>query len=293
MKQLKQLKFSKYFSLNRIRLIVLFLSLFVINGHFYVLNYPKMAEIFKHVPLPILNCYSAPTTIFSCPAGFIQHFLVIGGFTFATVGILLLFGAFLGRWFCGWVCPFGLFQEALFMVPFKKFALPRWTGNIKYLIFIIMVILMPMFFKNSIGMTETWFCNFCPAGCLEAGIPVPIINPSVRYLIGTMYWIKLAILVLVVFIPSLFIKRPFCSTICPVGLMMGWTNKFSFHKLAYNESNCNNCGLCSRDCPMGLDPTVDFDSAECIRCMNCTKEWCNAITSEFNIKQSNIENKEI
>jgi polyferredoxin len=289
---MKQRKLKKYFELNKIRAIVLFLALFVINGHFYVLNYPKMAEIFKHIPLPILNCYSTPTTIWSCPAGLIQHFLVIGGFTFATIGILLIFGALLGRWFCGWICPFGLFQEILYWIPAKKFELPKWTRGIKHFIFLIMVILMPMYFKNSIGMTETWFCNFCPAGCLEAGIPTVIIDPSIRYLIGTMYWIKIAILVILVIIPSIFIKRPFCTTICPVGLMMGFTNRFSFLKLSFNKSKCNNCGLCSVDCPMGLNPTTDFNSSECIRCMNCTKEWCGAIKPEYSVKTVKIKEME-
>lgn len=280
-KHIRKKKFTHHFTHNKIRMFILFLSLFVINGHIYLKNYGVIAEVFKHIPLPVLNCYSSPTTIWACPAGLIQHFFVIGSFTFATVGILMLFGVLIGRWFCGWVCPFGLVQEMLFRIPTPKFKLPEWMRSTKYLIFIFMIVLMPMFFKNSIGMTETWFCNFCPAGCMEAGIPVPIIEPSLRYLIGTMYWIKIVILVVLVLIPSLFIKRPFCSTICPVGLMMGITNKFSFLKLRYDESKCNQCGICSVDCPMGLDPTKDYGSIECIKCMNCTKEWCGSIKPYF------------
>ncbi len=272
------------FSRNKIRLFVLFLALFVINGHFYVKYYEGVMEILKHIPLPVLNCYSSPSTVWACPIGLLQHFIVIGSFSFATLGILLLIGAFIGRWACGWLCPFGFLQEALYHIPTRKFKLPMWTKYIKYVIFVAGVIILPMFLKNEIGMTETWFCNFCPAGCLEAGIPVPIMDPSLRYLIGTMYWIKIAILILVVIIPSIFIKRPFCSIICPLGTLMGVCNSFSFLKLRFDRSKCVDCGLCSTDCPMGLNPTTDYGSPECILCMNCTKEFCSAIKPEFNNK---------
>jgi polyferredoxin len=281
-------KYTHNFHHNKIRTFILFLSLFVINGHIYLYKYPAIEEIFKHMPLPVLNCYSSPSTIWSCPVGLLQHFLVIGSFTFATLGILLIFGTLVGRWFCGWVCPFGFIQELLFRIPARKFKLPAWSRHLKYLVFLVLVILMPMFYKNSVGITETWFCNFCPAGCLEAGIPVPLINADLRYLIGTMYWIKIVILAVLVLIPSVFIKRPFCSTICPLGLMMGWSNRFSFLKLSYDKSKCNSCGLCSIDCPMELDPTTQYDSDECIKCMNCTKEWCNAIKPYFS---NTIKNK--
>lgn len=272
------------FSRNKIRLFVLVLSLFVINGHFYVKYYQGIQDVLKHIPLPVLNCYSTPSTVFSCPMGLIQHFFNIGFMTFATVGILLLFGALIGRWACGWLCPFGFFQEVLYHIPVKKFKLPKWSRYAKYLIFLLGIVILPMFLKNSIGIGETWFCNYCPAGCLEAGIPVPLMNPDLRYLIGTMYWVKLAILVFVVIIPSMFVKRPFCSTICPLGLFMGFTNSFSFLKLKYEAKECNSCGMCSKHCPMGLDPTKEYGSVECILCMNCTKEWCDAITPHYTNK---------
>jgi polyferredoxin len=270
------------FTRNKLRLFVLFLALFVINGHFYVGHYEKVMEVLKNVPIPVLNCYSSPTTVWACPVGLIQHFLVLGSFTFATLGILLIIGALIGRWACGWLCPFGFLQELL--------SLPRWTRYLRYGILLVVVIIFPMFLTNDIGLTETWFCNFCPAGCLEAGIPVPIMDASLRYLIGTMYWIKIALLIGVVIIPSMFIKRPFCQTICPLGTIMGLCNSFSLLKLKFNHTKCVQCGLCAKDCPMGLDPTKEYGSPDCILCMNCTKEFCHAITPHFTnsyIKEEN------
>ena len=269
------------FTRNKIRLFVLFLALFVINGHFYVKHYEKVMEVLKHIPIPVLNCYSSPTTVWACPIGIIQHFFVLGSFSFATFGILLIIGALIGRWACGWLCPFGFLQEALYHIPVKKFTLPKWMPHLRYLVLLLMVILFPLFLKNDIGLTETWFCNYCPAGCLEAGIPVPIMDASLRYLIGTMYWIKIALLIFVVIIPSMFIKRPFCRTICPLGTIMGTFNSFSLLKLKFNHNKCSHCGLCALDCPMGLDPTTQYGSSECILCMNCTKEFCGAIKPHF------------
>ncbi len=277
------------FTHNKARLFVLFLALFVINGHFYLRYYENVMEVLKHIPIPVINCYSTPSTVFACPVGLLQHFIAIGTFTFATMGILIIFGALIGRWTCGWLCPFGFLQEFIYHAPIKKISIPRWTGIFKYLVLFGLVILAPRFITNELGLADTWFCKVCPVGCLEAGIPVPIVRPDIRYLIGTMYWIKIVILFVTVLIPSLFIKRPFCSVFCPLGAFYGMFNNISLLKLKFNKNKCNSCGLCKRECPIGLDPTKDYGSPDCILCMNCTKEFCNAITPHFTLK--NIKEK--
>ena len=69
----------------------------------------------KAVCVPGLNCYSCPGALASCPIGSLQAVLSSSEFTFScyVLGFLMLFGTVLGRLVCGWLCPFGLFQDLL------------------------------------------------------------------------------------------------------------------------------------------------------------------------------------
>lgn len=302
-----------FFAHNYSRLFVLFLASFVINGHFYVKFYPQVNEFLKNVPIPVLNCYSVPTTVFACPVGTFQHFLVIGFFSFITMAMLLLVGGLLGRWTCGWLCPFGFVQELLHLIPSPKFKIPHWMRYIKYVILVVFVIIMPLFVtlqhsaetgkdqvklipslpedEQEFAQGETWFCRLiCPAGTLGAGVPHALMDKDLQNLIGTLYWWKIA-LMLFFLTASVFTRRPFCTTICPLGAFLGLFNNISLLKLTFIKEHCYNCNLCIRDCPMGLDPRKDFQSPECIRCLNCVKKKCNAIQTYTSISSKTPKKK--
>lgn len=72
--------------------------------------------------VPGLNCYSCPGAIGSCPIGSLQA--VLGSknykFSFYVIGFLMIFGSLMGRFVCGWLCPFGLVQDLLHKIPFVK-----------------------------------------------------------------------------------------------------------------------------------------------------------------------------
>ncbi|MFH1230180.1 MAG: 4Fe-4S binding protein [Planctomycetota bacterium] len=138
---------------------------------------------FRNVCAPVLNCWGCPIAAFSCPIGALGQFFANGVFPFLVLGILFFFGAILGRLVCGWACPFGFLQDLLYKIPSYKINLPLFLKYGKYVILIIMVICIPLFF----GITTTpgkttiqsfFFCNFCPAGTLEATLPAALIPPS-------------------------------------------------------------------------------------------------------------------
>lgn len=76
----------------------------------------------KQICVPGLNCYSCPGAIGSCPIGSLQA--VIGSknfkFSFYIIGFLMIIGTTIGRFVCGWLCPFGLVQDFLYRIPSKK-----------------------------------------------------------------------------------------------------------------------------------------------------------------------------
>lgn len=94
---------------------------------------------------PGMNCYSCPGAVSSCPIGALQAVLGSVKYTYSlyVVGLLGVFGLLLGRFICGFLCPFGWFQDILFKIKTKKYKLWKLLKNIKYILLIIFVIMMP------------------------------------------------------------------------------------------------------------------------------------------------------
>ncbi len=247
----------------------------------------------KRFCVPGLNCYSCPGSLGSCPIGSLQA--VIGSmnyyFSFYVLGIIGLFGSMMGRLVCGWLCPFGLIQELIYKVKSKKF---RISGKnplkyLKYMMLIIFVILMPMFVVNQLGIGAPAFCKYiCPAGTLEAGIPLTILNPSLRGAIGFIFSWKVFLLIVTV-IASILIYRPFCRFVCPLGAIYGLFNPISLYRLEVSENKCIGCNKCTRTCKLDIKTYKTPNSPECIRCGKCI-EACptHAIKSKFGFKDKDI-----
>lgn len=76
----------------------------------------------KAVCVPGLNCYSCPAASGACPIGSFQA--VVGSskfnFSYYVTGFLILLGVLLGRFICGFLCPFGWLQDLLNKIPCKK-----------------------------------------------------------------------------------------------------------------------------------------------------------------------------
>ena len=190
-------------------------------------------------------------------------------------GFLIFVGALLGRLVCGFLCPFGLIQDLLNKIPFPKkirtFRGDKLLRKLKYVIFLVFVILLPMFVVDIMGQGAPYFCKLiCPAGTLEGGIPLVLLNKSMRSAVGWLYMWKNTILVITIIL-SIMIYRPFCKYICPLGAFYSVFNKVSVFRYRVEKEKCVHCGKCRNICQMEVDPTEDPNSAECIRCGRCKK----------------------
>ena len=126
----------------------------------------------KTMCVPGLNCYSCPAATGACPIGAFQA--VVGSskfkFTYYITGFFILLGVLLGRFICGFLCPFGWFQDLLHKIPGKKLSTAKLKPlrYLKYVILVVFVILLPAFVTNSLGMGDPFFCKYiCPQGVLE------------------------------------------------------------------------------------------------------------------------------
>ncbi len=263
----------------------------------------------KYMCVPGMNCYSCPGAWGACPIGSLQAVLdsfdtkrswldpETGTYVKAplywvavyVIGIIMVFGAICGRLVCGLLCPFGWVQDLLYKIPVPKLKLPRderlilnskhpkatrvflkidkYLRYAKYAFLIIMVIFLPLFVK-----ADPWFCKYvCPSGMLIGGIPLMSMNAELAAAAGNLTLLKICILVSLIVI-SLFLYRPFCRYICPLGAIYSLLNPFSLYKYGIDDSKCNRekgCSACARACPMGVDPVKNPNSPECIRCGTC------------------------
>ncbi|MBF0546859.1 MAG: 4Fe-4S binding protein [Candidatus Riflebacteria bacterium] len=246
----------------------------------------------KRICIPVLNCYSCPGALFSCPLGAVQNVLANGfsevsagaslkerfsaiasGIPFFVIGILTFFGSLMGRATCGWACPFGYFQDLLNKFPGPKLSAPKILRWGKFLALILLVVLFPLLITDAEKMGQPGFCKYlCPAGTLEGGALLPLysINKSLRDQLGKLFVWKFSILVFFLIAMVVF-KRPFCSWGCPIGAFLGMFNRISLLKLEINKTACINCNACNKVCPTGLNVIDEIDSSDCIKCLECRR----------------------
>lgn len=227
----------------------------------------------KSVCVPGLNCYSCPAASGACPIGSFQA--VVGsskfGFSYYITGFLILLGVLLGRFICGFLCPFGWLQELLHKIPSKKLSTKKLKPltYLKYIILLLAVVLLPALAVNDVGMGDPFFCKYiCPQGVLEGAIPLSLVNEGIRAALGTLFVQKLFILLAVVALSILF-YRPFCKWICPLGAFYALLNKISLLEIKMDEQKCISCGKCAASCKMDVDVRKTPNHAECIRCGKC------------------------
>ncbi len=252
-----------------------------IGFNLYLPSFLK-GEIFqgniKGVCVPVLNCYSCPSAIGACPIGSLQNFfaslrfkLSISSYQFGlyVIGLLGAVGSLAGRMPCGWLCPFGLLQEYLYKIPTPKISIPKILSYLRYVTLTVLVIALPLLVLDEYGLGETWFCKWlCPAGTLEAGIPLVSLNEGIRGQIGFLFSWKVSILIL--FLAwMIFSQRPFCRTACPLGAVLGLFNKASLFQMMVDEESCTQCDDCLKSCPTELRIYESPNSPDCVRCLKC------------------------
>jgi len=212
---------------------------------------------------PFFYCHGCPAAGFACPIGLLQTNAALGPFPFYALGTLGLFGLALGRFWCGWVCPFGTVQDLVLRIRGRRHPdrLPPipWT---KYLVLALVLLLAWI-------ATDTLFCKVCPAGSLFAAIPHRFVTPDLSF--GRFFYIHLATLALVLVV-FFFVGRFWCRYLCPLGAIFGAFNRVGILKVRVDFSKCARCNQCLDSCPVGIKDVESIESStECIRCGECVE----------------------
>ncbi|MCM1127384.1 MAG: 4Fe-4S binding protein [Lachnospiraceae bacterium] len=261
--------------MEKLRLTVQILFTIITNGYtFGFLNGTIYQGKLKYACVPGLNCYSCPGAFASCPMGALQALLNQQGFTipFGVLGFFFLIGSLLGRFVCGWLCPFGLVQDLLHKIPIfhKRKRLPHHSilKYGKYAVLILLACAGSAFLFDGFAKVPA-FCKYlCPSGTLFGALPLLTGNEALRSQIGSLFWWKLLVLVLLLVL-SIKVYRPFCQYLCPLGAVYGLFNRFCLVQIRWEEDRCIGCGACEKACPAGLSVKEISRSPECIRCGKC------------------------
>lgn len=262
--------------IKNIRHIIQALWIALTNGYVYGFIEGKIyTGKTKKMCLPGLNCYSCPGALGACPIGSLQSVLNSAQFRVScyVIGFLMIVGSIMGRFVCGFLCPFGFVQDMLYKIPlFKKmknFKGHKFLIKLKYVILLLFVLLLPALIQDAGGNGSPWFCEYiCPSGTLMGGIPLLIARESLRTTIGIRFIWK-AVLLITVLVLSIKWYRPFCKYICPLGAVYSIFNGFSLYRYEIDKNSCDGCGACQKACKMDIKVYETPNNPECIRCGDC------------------------
>ena len=274
-------------------------------------------------PIPLFGCYYPCGKIATCALWELQTYIYpfwevghgwgvdyvsSGAMRLAVVfGSVILLSVLLGKFFCGWLCPFGLYQDLTsrfrkaLKIEHRNFS-KRFNDRfhqLGYVILALLIILSVIFGSQAlIGTqlvpgTETGgfiynyfaapFCQVCPMKplCVLLQTSVGLMRPEWLteattgdfYQLG-FYLTSLNLFVLgLVTVAAFFYRRVWCR-LCPLGALIAVFNRFypfkwfSGIRLEKVEEKCTKCGVCKRVCPTQVTEVYDKKDGD-VTTSNC------------------------
>ena len=185
-----------------------------------------------------------------------------------------------GRFFCGWVCPFGaLHQFVGYLGNRKKTTAQKIRVNkyrkaqcIKY--FILIIFLFMAAFPSLAATLQTGLLDPIPLVTRSFNLLLlPIIDRAANFVSVTARFYEGAWLILAIFLTAillnLVIPRFYCRFICPLGALFAIISRFAIWRIGRKQTECSNCKLCDKACEGACEPSGKIRISECVLCFNC------------------------
>ncbi|MFZ0862953.1 MAG: 4Fe-4S binding protein [Candidatus Sulfotelmatobacter sp.] len=223
--------------------------------------------------------------------------------------VILIPTMFLGRFFCGWICPLGSIHH--FFSSFKSERkrgkqliesnrYKRWQTTKYYLLIVALVAavmgtgvvgwLDPFsFLVRSLGLSILPATNYGLRAMLSTlehsrFSPIQTAGGVLHLILGALllsfkqpYFrqgVWLGIIFIFIVTLNFRITRFWCRALCPLGALLGIVSRWSVLGLVKSSEHCNDCNRCLLRCQGGDDPAggVSWHQTECHLCLNCVDE---------------------
>ncbi len=239
--------------------------------------------------------------------------------------VILVPTLFLGRFFCGWICPMGTLQHWIGNMPseskrgkqrIESNRYKRWQ-TVKYVVLIAGLIaavfgsmaigwLDPFsLLVRSIGLAILPAFNFAVRAVLTPlehshVAAIRVTGESLHTILQALVLdfrqthfsqgLLLGVLFLIILALSLRVTRFWCRSICPLGALLGAVSRWSVFGLHKDPASCDKCNRCLLHCQGGDDPIggAPWRKSECLMCMNCVG-GCPHNSLEFRFFRSEHE----
>ncbi len=193
--------------------------------------------------VPYIGCAQCP--VVQCPGRSLWMWSWI---------LILLSAVFMGRFFCGWVCPGGFVADILGTVSFirQKFnsGLLRFLNYGKYLL--LAATLYFFFVLNN----PRWAIPIRTGDFFN--------SVSLTFEHAELIWIIKTIAVLAFVALGVGISHFWCRFFCPTGGALELFSKFSVFRYGMSEA-CNGCDICTETCGPETKPAQE----NCTNCGDC------------------------
>jgi len=185
--------------------------------------------------------------------------------SFIELITIMLITIVIGRFFCGWFCAFGAFNDFLYIISkniFKvKFKVDRKLDAVlKYLKYVILLVIVVLCWT----MGSTIFQSASPWDAFAQITTFPQVIYSITF--GF-------IILMLIAVGAMFIERFFCRYLCPLGAVFGVVSRVNLFKINKPKADCGKCRLCTNNCSMGLSlyKADAVRGGECINCLKCVE----------------------
>jgi len=252
-------------------------------------NKIKKSQVLRHVIQIILflllpglyaMTFSELKTVYQMIIGGDFNFLQAFPSLVEFVAVMLL-TIVMGRWFCGWLCAFGAYNDLIYFISRKVFKVKFKVNEkvdsilkyVKYVVLVFIIIVSWTMGSSILASTSPWDAF----GQITA--PSTIFS---SLLIGL-------ILLVLITIGAFFIERFFCRYLCPLGAVFSIISRFSITKINKPKADCGKCRACTNKCSMGLNlyKVNGVRGGDCINCLKCT-EVCPRNNANTNILGQDI-----
>jgi polyferredoxin len=206
-----------------------------------------------------------------------------------TIGLTII----LGRFFCGWICPFGAIHQFIgFCAKHKKpvhhkIRVNRYSfrQSIKYFLLFFFLAAATIDLLEILAPGHPLIAGSLQIGLLDPIsllyrsvnlVMLPFFDGPVVRLSSSFRFYDGAWVIGIIFITALslnFIRpRFYCRYICPLGALFAIFSRFSIFRIGKNKSECINCEVCEKNCEGACSPTSRIRVNECVLCMNCIND---------------------